>query len=46
MQNECFLVWIDGQSKKPSKIPNDIISRFKSLERSINILWTKLLIKK
>ena len=26
-----FLVWIDGQSKKPSKIPNDIISRFKSL---------------
>ena len=26
-----FLVWIDGESKKPSKIPNDIISRFKSL---------------
>ncbi len=26
-----LLVWIDGGSKKPSKIPNDIISRFKSL---------------
>ncbi len=26
------LVWIDGKNKKPSKIPKDIISRFKSME--------------
>lgn len=29
--NIC-LVWINGKTKKPSKIPSDIISRFKSLE--------------
>tara|TARA_E500000178_G_C16929139_1_gene710888 strand:- start:580 stop:993 length:414 start_codon:yes stop_codon:yes gene_type:complete len=26
------LVWIDGKNKKPTKIPADIISRFKSVE--------------
>ncbi len=26
------LVWIDGKSKKPIKIPSNIISRFKSME--------------
>ena len=29
---DVFLVWIDGNTSKPSRIPNDIISRFKLME--------------
>lgn len=29
---DVFLVWINGDISKPSRIPNDIISRFKSME--------------
>jgi len=29
---DVFLVWIDGNTSKPSRIPNDIISRFKFME--------------
>ena len=29
---EVQLVWIDGNDKKPKKLPTNIISRFKSLE--------------